>query len=447
VRRATRALLLASGLLCAPAAARAAQPVDLEALILAGNDEVVRDRRHFHQYPELSNRETQTSAYVARELGKLGIEVRTGVARTGVVGVLKGGMPGPVVALRADMDALPVVEEADLPFRSTVRTTYDGKEVGIMHACGHDSHMAMLLGSARVLAAMREQLPGTVKFLFQPAEEGAPAGERPAGAEAMVAAGVMRDAPKPDVVFGLHVFPGWEVGKVAYRAGAMMASSDSLEITVDGKQTHGAYPWAGVDPIVAASQIVLGLQTVVSRQMEIRRAPVIVTIGKIEGGVRGNIIPDRVVMKGTLRALDEDMRAELHRRVERTAVTIADSSGASAEVRIGAENAYPVTRNDPALTAKMLPALERELGPGNVIEIEPVLGAEDFSFFANEVPGLFVFLGVRTPGSPAEDWAANHSPRFRLDEAALPIGVRTLTTLTLDYLSQAATAAVPADSR
>jgi len=418
----------------APAvAAEVREPVDRH--VAAVEARVIEHRRHLHQHPELSNREVETAKYLARHLKKLGFEVKTGVAKTGVVAVLKGGKPGPVVALRSDMDALPVAEEVNLPFKSTVRSKYDGKDVGVMHACGHDGHMAILLGVAEVLTQMRADLPGTVKFIFQPAEEGPPAGEE-GGAELMVKEGVLDTEPKPEAIFGLHLLSPFEAGKVGYRAGGIMASADDVKITVRGRQTHGAAPWLGVDPIVVASQIVLGLQTIPSRQMDATRAPSIVTIGKIEGGVRNNIIPDEVVMKGTLRALDEAMRKDLHARVRRTAEQIAASAGATAAVEIGVEHAYPVTYNDPQLVARMLPTLQRMAGPA-LFEAAPILGAEDFSFFQQKIPGLYVFVGVCTPGVPREECPSNHSPRFRIDEIALSQGVRVLAQMTLDYLAGA----------
>ena len=397
---------------------------------------VIRHRRYFHQHPELSNREFETAKYVAKELKRLGIEVRTGVAKTGVIGILRGGKPGPVVALRGDMDALPVTEEVDLPFKSTVKATFDGKPVGVMHACGHDAHTGMLLGVAEVIAQLKSQWPGTVVFIFQPAEESPPGGEE-GGAELMVKEGVLKRDPKPEVIFGQHVLSPWEAGQVAYRSGAMLASADDMEIVVSGKGTHGAFPWRGVDPIVVASQIVLGLQTIASRQMDISQAPVIVTIGKIEGGTRDNIIPDAVTMKGTLRALDTGMRQQLQERVRRTAEDIAHSAGASAKVVFGAHSAYPVTVNDPQLTRRMLPTLERVAGPGKLLEVPPILGAEDFSFFAEQIPGLYVFLGSRPANEPAEGFPANHSPRFHIDESILKLGVRTLAHLAADYAAAA----------
>jgi amidohydrolase len=393
-------------------------------------DKVVAWRRDIHAHPELSNRETRTAELVAQHLRALGMEVRTGVAHTGVVGVLRGGRPGPVVALRADMDALPVTEEVDVPFASRVRSTYNGQEVGVMHACGHDAHVAMLMGAAEVLAGMRQQLPGTVKFIFQPAEEGAPAGER-GGADLMVEEGAL-EAPKTDAIFGLHVFP-YPAGEIRYRPGATMASSDVLRIVVRGRQTHGAQPWAGVDPVVVAAQIVLGLQTITSRQVDITTAPAIVTIGVVNGGVRYNIIPDSVVMAGTIRAFDNGVRRDIHARVRRTAESIAQSAGASAAVVV--DTGPPVTYNDPALTERMLPTLRRVAG-ANRVGLAPMLTtAEDFSRFQQKIPGLFFFLGITPPGADPRTVAANHSPRFFVDEAALPVGVRALAHAAVDYLS------------
>lgn len=393
---------------------------------------VIKTRRHLHAHPELGNREFETAKYIAKRLSDLGLTVQTGVAKTGVVAVLKGDLPGPVVALRADIDALPVVEEVDLPFASKVKTTFDGKEVGVMHACGHDAHTAMLLGVAEVLSQMKPRLKGTVKFIFQPAEEGAPAGEE-GGAKLMLKEGLFTTAPIPEVIFGSHVFAQWEVGTIAWKSGGAMASSDQLKIVVRGKQTHGAAPWQGVDPIVVASQIVLGLQTVASRQMNITKAPVIVTIGKFDGGVRSNIIPDSVTLSGTLRALDTEMRTDLAERVRRTAVNIAEASGATAEVSFNPEHAYPVTVNDPALTARLLPTLKRMVGEDKLIAADAMMGAEDFSFYAQQVPGYFVFLGARPVGEAPELFAANHSPRFHIDEQVLKLGVRTLANLVVDY--------------
>jgi len=391
---------------------------------------VIAWRRDIHANPELSNREVRTAALVAQHLRSLGLEVRTGVAHTGVVGVLRGGRPGPVVALRADMDALPVTEAVDLPFASKVRSTYNGQDVGVMHACGHDAHVAMLMGAAEVLAGMRRELQGTVTFIFQPAEEGAPAGEG-GGAQMMITEGVL-DNPKPAAIFGLHVFP-YPTGEIRYRPEGTMASADVLRIVVRGRQTHGAVPWGGIDPIVTASQIVLGLQTITSRQIDLTAAPAIVTIGAINGGIRYNIIPDSVVLVGTIRTFDPAMQRDIHARVRRTAESIAQAAGATAEVTI--ELTAPVTYNDPALTARMLPTLERVAGAGNVRLAPPLTTAEDFSRYQERIPGLFFFLGITPRDADPRTVAANHSPRFFVDEAALPLGTRALVRLAMDYLS------------
>jgi amidohydrolase len=402
--------------------------VDRRAAQVVGK--VVAWRRDIHANPELSNRETRTGELVAQHLRSLGIEVRSGVAHTGVVGVLRGGRPGPVVALRADMDALPVTEEVDVPFASKVRATYNGQEVGVMHACGHDAHTAMLMGAAEVLAGMRRDLPGTVVFIFQPAEEGVPAGER-GGAALMIEEGALAN-PKPDAIFGLHVFP-YPAGEIRYRPGGAMASSDALRIVVHGRQTHGALPWAGIDPIVVAAQIVLGLQTITSRQVDITAAPAIVTVGAINGGVRYNIIPDSVVMIGTIRTFDTSVQRDIHERVRRTAESIAQSAGATAQVSI--DTVAPVTYNDPALTERMLPTLRDVAGADHVRLGLPLTPAEDFSRYQQRIPGLFFFLGITPPGTDPRSAAPNHSPRFFVDEAALPVGVRALAHVAVDYLS------------
>ncbi|MCP3985583.1 MAG: amidohydrolase [bacterium] len=387
-------------------------------------------RRDFHSHPELSNRETRTAGVVASVLEELGLEVRRGIAHTGVVGVLRGGAgPGPTVALRADMDALPVTEETGLPFASTVRTSYRGSEVGVMHACGHDAHTAILLGAAQVLTAHREQLPGTVLFVFQPAEEGAPAGEK-GGARLMLKEGVFDD-PRPDAVLGLHVVPQYEAGQIAVVSGGAMAGSDGLQIRVRGRQTHAAYPWLGVDPIAVASRIVLALQAIPGRRVD-ARLPSIVSIGAIHGGVRGNIIPAEVELRGTIRHTEPSMQAQLHQKVEQTATKIAESAGALAEVTIGI--GYPVTYNDASLTARIRPALERAAGPGGVVRGLLRTGAEDFSFFSREVPGVYYWLGIRKPGLPEQDAAPNHSPQFTIDESALPLGVRAMVLTASDLL-------------
>ena len=401
---------------------------ELDRRIAAITPRVVAWRRDIHQHPELSFQETRTAALVARHLNALGLEVRTGVGGHGVVGVLRGGRPGATVALRADMDGLPVTELVDVPFRSTVRATWNGQDVGVMHACGHDNHVAILMGVAEVLSGMKASIPGTVKFIFQPAEESPPIG----GAGPMIEAGVL-EKPAVAAIFGLHVFPG-RVGTVTYRAGPAMASSDNFRILVRGRQTHGAVPWAGVDPIVVGSQIVLALQTIVSRQVDLSDANAIVTVGAFNAGHRTNIIPDTAVLIGTVRTFDESVRNAIHERLRRTALSIAQSAGATAEV--GIERGYPVTVNDPALVAAMLPALRRLAGDSNVFEQPRTTTAEDFSRYAQRVPGMFISLGVTPADKDPRAAAANHSPLFEADEAALPVGMRVMAGLALDFLSR-----------
>jgi amidohydrolase len=391
---------------------------------------VIEWRRDIHANPELGNREHRTAALVARHLEKLGMEVKTGVAHTGVVGLLRGGKPGPTVALRADMDALPMTEEVDLPFASKVKTTWAGKETGVMHACGHDTHVAMLMGVAEILAGMQSQLKGNVKFIFQPAEEGPPRGET-GGAALMVKQGVMSN-PKVDAVFGLHIGSTMYAGMLAYRPGPALAAADVLRITVKGRQTHGSAPWTGVDPIVVSAQIILGLQTIISRQIKVTDEPAVLSIGSINGGNRFNIIPDQVEMTGTIRTFNEAMRDDIHERIRITATNIAAAAGATAEVEI--EKPYAVTINDPALTEQMLPTLQRVAGNDKVLLVPKITGAEDFSFLAQKAPGLFIFLGGSAPGTDLSKVAYNHSPRFQIDESALKLGVRTMTQLTLDYM-------------
>ncbi len=424
--------LLLVATLMLPAAARADLADTLRQEGRKAEPDVIEWRRHFHANPELSNREFETAAHIARALEGMGLEVQTGIAHTGVVAFLEGGRPGPLVALRADMDALPVTERVDLPFASKVTSTYRGQEVGVMHACGHDTHMAMLLGAARVLSRVREELPGSVMFIFQPAEEGAPAGEE-GGAELMLAEGLF-DERKPAAIFGLHVSSILPAGMVGYRAGPAMASADEFRIVVTGRQTHGSRPWQGVDPIVVAAQIILSAQTIVSRQIDITRAPAVLSFGAIDGGVRNNIIPDQVELIGTIRNFDMDLRDAIHAKLAKTAELVAESAGASAETRI--EIGYPVTVNDPALTEEMLPTVMRVAGEGRVFESPPVTGAEDFSFYAQQVPGLFLFLGVTPPDRDPATAPTNHSPLFYVDESALLTGVDLLTGLTLDFMRQ-----------
>lgn len=406
---------------------------DIDRLTAEVQPQVVAWRRDFHQDPELGNREHRTAKIIADHLTTLGYQVKTGVAHTGVVAVLEGGKPGRVVALRSDMDALPVTEQVDLPFKSTAKSTWNGQEVGVMHACGHDNHMAMLLGTATILARLKSQLPGTVKLIFQPAEEGPPAGEQ-GGAELMVKEGVLEN-PKVDAIFGLHVFP-LRVGHIEYRAGPMMASADSFTIRIEGRQTHGAVPWGGVDPIVIGSQIVLALQTIVSRNVNITEAPAVVTVGAFNGGNRFNIIPDKVELLGTVRAFDEKVRKDILRRIQDISGKISEAAGGSAELTLGI--GYPVTRNDPALTERMVPTLARVAGADR-IRIAPLTGtAEDFSYFQQKVPGMFFFLGVTPADQDLATVPTNHSPFFFADESALPVGVRALSNLAVDYLFQSA---------
>lgn len=393
-------------------------------------DQVVEWRRHFHENPELSNREEETADYIADYLRDLGIEVETGVAHTGVVGVLEGNKDGPVVGLRADIDALPVKERADVPFKSTKTTTYLGKEVGVSHACGHDTHIAMLMGAAKILTDMKDELRGTVKFIFQPAEEGAPPGEE-GGAELMVKEGVLEN-PDVDVVFGQHINSQTEVGKLRYRPKGTMAAADRFEITVKGKQTHGSTPWTGVDPIVTSAKIIEGLQSIVSRQTELTKAAAVISVGKIESGVRNNIIPEEAEMIGTIRTLDTGMQEIIHEKIEHVATTTAESMGAKAEVEI--EEGYPVTYNDPELTEQMVPTLQDIAGSDDVILSDAITGAEDFSFFQKEVPGFYWFTGGMPKGMDPADAAPHHTPDFYIEEEGMKLGVKSLVRLTTDYM-------------
>jgi amidohydrolase len=401
----------------------------LDRLASEAQSQVVEWRRWFHQNPELGNREFKTSARIAEILTDMGLEPKTGIAHTGVVAIIKGGKPGPLVALRSDIDALPVTEQTGLPFASTAKGEYRGQEVGVMHACGHDTHMAMLLGAAWVLNSVKEDLAGDVMLIFQPAEEGAPAGEE-GGAQLMLKEGIFEER-KPDAVFGIHVGINSPGGLVATRPGPLMAASDRFLLTVKGKQTHGAMPWNGVDPIVIASQIVLGLQTIGSRQVNVTLAPSIVSVGRISGGVRNNVIPDQVELEGTIRTFDPSMRQDIHQRIERTARGIAESAGAEIEFEL--ELGYPPTINDPALYARMMPTLKRV--SGRVSDVNPQTVAEDFSYYAIETPGLFVFLGNGPADADPATLPTNHSPYFDMHEPNLEVGVRVLSNLAVDFMA------------
>lgn len=390
-------------------------------------------RRDFHEHPELGNNEIRTAGIVAKHLQSLGMEVHIGIAKTGVVGILRGDKSGPVVALRADMDALPIIERTPVSFASRVKSEFNGQEVGVMHACGHDSHVAILMGVAEVLAGLKSDLKGTVKFIFQPAEEGAPFGEE-GGAELMVKENVLEN-PKVDVIFGLHINSQIEIGKIAYRPRGTMASVNDLKITVKGKQAHGADPWSSVDPIVVSAQIINNLQTIISRNLNVTQNPGVVTIGSIHGGNRFNIIPESVEMMGTIRALSDEDEKMIIQRVTQIATKTAESAGATAEVLIPYSIHYPVTYNDPILTEKMLPSLYKTAGEGNIILREAVTGAEDFSFFQEKIPGLFIFLGGMPKGKNPLDAPSHHTPDFFIDERGFTLGVKALSNLTLDYLA------------
>ena len=413
----------------------------IDAAAKAVEPKTIEWRRDFHTHPELSNREVRTAEQIAKRLRALGIEVKTGVGVTGVVGLLRGGQPGRTVGLRADMDALPVTEQTDVPFKSKATAQFRGETVGVMHACGHDSHVAILLGVAEALAGMREQLTGQVLFVFQPAEEGPPEGER-GGANLMLDQGAFKLA-KPDVMYGLHVMASLPTGVIGYRSGPFMASADSFTLTVKGRQTHGSRPWGGVDPIVVSSQIVLGLQTIVSRQVDITAIPAVITVGAIKGGIRFNIIPDEVQMVGTVRTFSADVRNDIVRRMQATAGNIAAASGATATVRFkdlskpesADEVSVPTVVNDAAVTAAALPIFERLVGKDNVREVSLQTTADDYAVFAQQAPSLYFWIGVTPPDRDPTKVAFNHSPQFYLDEAGMITGVRALLTLTTEYLS------------
>jgi amidohydrolase len=391
--------------------------------------QVIEWRRYLHQHPELSNREYHTAEYIAAYLKKLGLDVQTGIAKTGVVAILHGGLPGPVVALRADMDALPVKERVDVPFKSVVTAEYMGDTVPVMHACGHDSHVAMLMGTAEVLSSMKKEVPGTVKFIFQPAEEGPPGNEE-GGAPLMVKEGVM-DNPKVDAVFGMHIEADIEAGTFEYKPGAFMASSDWFTINIKGKQSHGSQPWKGVDPIVVGTEIINALQTIVSRQSELTKAPVVITVGKFHSGVRPNIIPEEAVLQGTIRTLDSKMQKETHERIRTIATSIATAMGATATVTIDTKTL--VTYNDPALVKMMVPTLEKTAGKENVKEREWVTGAEDFSYYGEKAPAFFIYFGGMPKGADKEKAPAHHTPDFYIDDSHLDVGVKAFCNLVFDY--------------
>lgn len=405
----------------------------LDKLAMAIEPKVIAWRRDLHQNPELSNRESKTAEKIAKHLRDLKFdEVKTGVAKTGVVGILRGGKPGPTVALRADMDGLPVTERVDLPFKSTVKTTFNGMETGVMHACGHDSHVAILMGTAEVLSQMKSELAGTVVFIFQPAEEGAPKGEE-GGAGLMVKEGVL-DNPKVETIFGLHINSQTPVGTIRYRPAGTMASSDPLTITIKGKQTHGAYPWAGVDPIVTGAQIIMGLQTVVSRMTPLNESAAVVTIGSFHAGIRGNIIPEEAKLVGTIRALDPKIQKQIHENIKRVVKNIAESAGAEATCEIEIGN--PVTYNNPELTKKMYPTLEEVAGEQNVFVTVPVTGAEDFAMYQEKIPGFFFFLGGMAKGKSAAEVAPHHTPDFYIDEGGFTLGIKAFCHLVVDYAAK-----------
>ena len=388
-------------------------------------------RRDIHQHPELGNREFRTSKLISEHLKKLGIEVKEGVAKTGVVGILRGGKPGPCIALRSDMDALPIIENVNIPFASKEKSTYNGQEVGVMHACGHDSHVAMLMSVAEILSAMKNEIKGTVKFIFQPSEEGPPEGEE-GGAPLMVKEGVM-DNPKVDVIFGLHIESNIEVGRIEYKPGAFMASSDWFTIKVKGKGSHGSQPWLGIDPIQISAQIIEGLQNIVSRQSELTKAPLVITVGKINGGVRSNIIPDECVMYGTIRTLDNNMQKEVYQKIKLTATKIAEASGAAAEITIDTKTL--VTYNTPELVKKMIPSLQSAAGIDNVAEREWVTGAEDFSYYGTKAPSFFFYLGGMPKGNDSKKAPPHHTAEFYIDESGMKTGIKAFCDLIIDYMN------------
>jgi len=391
---------------------------------------VIEWRRHIHQYPELSNQETKTAAYIAEHLRSLGLKVQTGVAKTGVVALLETGKPGLVIALRADIDALPVTERNSLPFASKEKTIFNGQETGVMHACGHDSHVAILMAVAEILSKNKSDLKGMIKFIFQPAEEGAPAGEE-GGADLMVKEGVL-DLPKVDVIFGLHIQSMTKLGDIAYRPAGMMAASDWFSIKVKGKQAHGAAPWMGIDPIVVSAQIINGLQTIISRQTELTKEAAVITVGRIQAGIRENIIPEEANFAGTIRTLDKEMQEKIHEKIKLTATKIAESAGATAEVSIVKKT--PITYNDPALTEKMIPSLKLAAGEDHVREVHAVTGAEDFAFYQEKIPGFFFFVGAMPAGINPAKAPSHHTPDFMIDERGFLTGLKAMLDVTTGYM-------------
>ncbi|MDQ1091751.1 amidohydrolase [Xanthomonas sacchari] len=426
--------LLSAMLFAVPAlaCAQSAERPEVTAAAAKLQAKVVEWRRDFHQHPELSNREERTAAKVAERLRALGLKPQTGIAHHGVVAIVKGALPGPRIALRADMDALPVTEQTGLPFASKATGEYRGETVGVMHACGHDAHTAILLGVAEALVAMRAQLPGEVMLVFQPSEEGAPGNEE-GGASLMLKEGLFRDF-KPQAVFGLHVFSSVQAGKIAVRGGPLMAASDRFSIKVIGRQTHGSAPWNGIDPIVASADLIGAAQSVISRRANLSKQPAVLSFGAIKGGIRYNIIPDDVEMVGTIRTFDEGMRQQIFADLKTVAEHTAAAHGAKAEAHVPDQDGNPATVNDPALTARMLPSLQAVVGAGNVYEPPLQMGAEDFSYYAQQAPAMFFFVGATGPGIDPATAPSNHSPQFLLDETALDVGLRALLQVSLDYL-------------
>lgn len=427
----TKTLLLAAIL---PLGAAAQKKQDISLVIESKAQEVLPQviewRRYLHQYPELSNREVKTSQFIASKLKEMGVEVQTGVGLHGVVGLIKGGKPGPVIALRADMDGLPVLERTNVPFKSTETGEFNGQTVPVMHACGHDSHMAMLLGTAKVLMQMKDQIPGTVKLIFQPAEEGAPGNEE-GGAPLMIKEGVMEN-PKVDAIFGIHIWAGQPAGTIAYRSGPFMAASDWFKIVIKGKQAHGSTPWQGVDPIVVGTTITNALQTIVSRQSDIVKAPVVITVGKFHSGVRHNIIPEEAILEGTIRTLDKEMQDEVHARIHKVAKEVGEAMGAEIEVTIDKKTA--LTYNDPKLVASVLPALEKAAGgKEKLLESSWVTGAEDFSFYGHRAPAFFFNVGGRAAGAKDEEVFSHHTPDFVIDDSRLDVGVKAFLNIVFEY--------------